>query len=169
MDPRWKVNSTHPQSPPSCVQMQNSGKWWAAGTDGESEGLESTQKEGTARLQASIRMGWNAGLLFFLKRWDYAALLLKPSSCKWIDFWNASTSMEEDAKGHVDEMMSRWRLGALASVRALFASSVPISTHSNQIQQVRSCGHFGQKFNPYFFSCHTFKTTITREISNVFH
>lgn len=40
-------------------------------------------------------MGWNAVLLFFFKRWDYAAVLLKPFNCKWIDFWKAPIPTED--------------------------------------------------------------------------
>lgn len=61
---------------------------------GEGEGLESARKEGTERLPAAIHMDWNTGLKK-KKKWDYAAVLLKPWNSDWIDFFQKGPRCKE--------------------------------------------------------------------------
>lgn len=55
-------------------------------TDREGEGLWACTERGHREITSSHPYGLEYSF-FFLKRWDYAVVLLKPLNCEWIDFW----------------------------------------------------------------------------------
>ncbi len=99
------MNSSHLWPHPAACRCKLVVNWM----DGESGwGLRGRTERGHPGITGLQPYGLEFSSAFF-KRWDYAAVLLKPFNCKWIDFWKVSTPTEGDSRGHVDRTnMDDW-------------------------------------------------------------